>query len=78
MSTYLVTVKIPSRPDHDGRNKITGICPVDPRTVCSDVTGASHTLPIIDSRGEAEAIERVRDRMIERGYKPHITRVEQL
>jgi hypothetical protein len=47
MRTFLVTVKLVKNPVHDPKNKITGICPADKWTRCTDVTGAHHTMMYI-------------------------------
>lgn len=43
MKQYLVTVKLPKNPMHNPRNKVTGVCPVNDKQTCTDVTGEHHT-----------------------------------
>lgn len=67
---YLVTVKLDRNPDHDPTNKVTGWCPVQQDKVCTDVTGAHHTIV-----AEGNTLEFVRA-MYENLY--HVTRIEAL
>lgn len=62
----LVTVKLPKNPEHDPRNKKTGLCPVSP--TCTDVTGEHHT---VVARSAAE-VEELREKF------GHITRIERV
>lgn len=67
ISTYLVTIKLPRNPDHDPKNKVTGICPVT-KSHCTDVTGEHHTF-----------IETGKVVQIEEKYKDYrITRIEDM
>lgn len=66
MNGYLVTVKLPKNPDHNPRDKKTGICAVSAR--CTDVTGEHHTVYAKDY----EAVEALLEKF------GHITRVETL
>lgn len=67
MPQFLVTVKLPRKPEHDPFNKQTGECPVSGR-FCSDITGQHHTV-LIEAIGSREAAEQV-------GH--HITRIEEV
>lgn len=74
---YIVTVKLPKTPGHDGRNKIAGPCPAGPgplsgldRLHCTDTTGEHHSF-LMDASGPSE----IEFRMAER--KIHVTRIEQ-
>lgn len=76
MATFIITVKLPKTPGHDGRNKQTGPCPVN-GLPCTDVTGEHHTF-LADLEGhsldgrEMDA-EGVRDLYSDQF---HVTRVE--
>ncbi len=65
---YLVTLKLARNPDHDPQNKVTGRCPANPATECSDVTGEHHTVPVLTD----EQLEELQNAGL------HITRVEKL
>lgn len=70
MAPFLITVKLPKNPEHNPRDKKTGLCPVSGLT-CTDVTGAHHTI-VRDHVGLTA--EEVRD--FYHGY--HVTRVEEV
>ena len=40
---FLVTVRIAKRKDHDPKNKVIGMCPVNKINECTDSTGEHHT-----------------------------------
>lgn len=61
-SLWAVTVKLPSRSDHDVYNKKTGHCPFS-GMVCSDITGRHHTV-VVRADNVAEAETHVMDRLI--------------
>ena len=65
--TFLVTVKLPRRDDHDPAHKVTGRCPVPPHFHCTDVTGQHHTVLVTAESAEGAAA---------RFPGWHITRVE--
>ena len=68
---HVITIKLPKNKLHDPHNKITGVCPVDYATPCTDVTGEHHTL-VYSSPWETAS--QVRDFFTEQGW--HVTRVE--
>lgn len=68
MNHYLVTIKLPKNPAHDPRNKVTGPCPLSEK-VCTDVTGAHHTIMV-----RMPSIEDVRSEFSD----SHITRIEEI
>lgn len=74
MRTYLVTVKLKKNPDHDPRNKVTGMCPVMPNKVCTDTTGEHHT--VMNSVDNDVTAEQVAASWREQGL--HVTRVEEV
>ena len=63
---YLVTVKLPSREEHDTKNKKVGKCIGN--TICTDVTGEHHTV-VATSQARVDAI---------RDTGQHITRIEKV
>ncbi len=65
---YIVTIKLPRKKGHDPHNKVTGPCPVNPASECTDVTGEHHSALV---EGE-EQLQELRDVGL------HITRVEKL
>ncbi len=65
---YIVTIKLARNPDHDPNNKVTGPCPANPLTECSDVTGEHHSVPVMSDDQVQELID----------VGLHITRVEKL
>jgi len=67
---YIVTLKLPKKPDHDPRNKKTGPCQF--ARVCTDVTGEHHSLLI----SSPATIEEIKEAYKKRGV--HVTRVEQM
>lgn len=69
--TYLVTVKLPKRKDHDPHNKQSGVCPVSGH-VCTNITGEHHSYMVV-----AESIEQATGNAHFDGYH-HVTRVEQV
>lgn len=70
MNMYIVTIKLPRNPDHDPKNKITGLCPFS--NACSDSTGAHHSF-----LSSALTEEDARQDADDRGFK-HVTRVERI
>ncbi len=66
--TYIVTIKLPRRTEHDPRNKVTGPCPVNPHSTCTDVTGEHHSV-LLETEEQVQEL---------RGTYLHITRVEKL
>lgn len=62
----LVTIKLPKNPEHDPRNKKTGLCPVSP--TCTDVTGEHHTVVA----RTVDEVEELREKF------GHITRIEKV
>ena len=71
MKTFLVTVKLPKRDDHDPHNKKTGMCPAAPRKLCSDMTGEHHTILL-----ESESLDDAKRHWSLQGH--HVTRVEEV
>lgn len=69
MSVFLVTVRLPRRPEHDPHNKIAGTCPVQ-GDYCSDTTGEHHTV-LVDDMPDIPTVQAAFERL---GYK--ITRIE--
>lgn len=69
--TFLVTVKLPRRPEHDPSHKVTGRCPVPGGGTCTDVTGQHHTVLV-----HADTIDLAALSLGIAGH--HITRVESL
>ena len=65
---YVVTIKLPRNPDHDPRNKKTGICPAS--QFCTDVTGQHHSY--LTEGTDADAV-RAEARSL--GFE-HVTRIE--
>lgn len=72
MATFLITVKLPKNPEHNPREKKTGLCPLAPYPghECTDVTGEHHSM-IRDHPGLTA--EQVRD-LYQNEF--HVTRVE--
>ncbi len=66
--SYIVTIKLPRNPDHDPRNKVTGPCPANPNTECTDVTGEHHSVLVETQEQVAELFE----------SHLHVTRAEKL
>jgi hypothetical protein len=70
---YIVTVKLPKNPEHNPRDKKTGLCPVSDE-ICTDVTGEHHSYLVegmnIDSVDAA--------RFIAENAFAHVTRIEQV
>lgn len=77
MAMVLVTVKLPRNPDHDPRNKVMGLCPVNGFR-CTDVTGEHHTVVVVapSCLTEDEAVAYAE--IVVRRARPngHITRFE--
>ena len=71
----IVTVRLPSNPDHDPRNKKSGKCPLFKEYagsfLCTDITGSHHSY--IEY---GEDLKRIREKA-ERRFG-HITRIEVL
>jgi hypothetical protein len=67
VSLYIVTVKLPKKPEHDPDNKRMGACAMSPE--CSDVTGEHHSYLVT-----AETADAARANGEERFG--HVTRVE--
>lgn len=63
MQMYIVTIKLPTDPQHDPKNKKTGACLLSKE--CTDVTGAHHSVLVPED--QLETI---------RASGMHITRVE--
>lgn len=72
MAMFMVTVKLPKRPDHDPQNKRTGECPASPGKLCSDVTGEHHTV-LWEGDSMAEA-----HRWWTNAEHQHVTRIEEV
>lgn len=73
MRAILVTVRLPRNPNHDPHNKITGNCPANLGSICTDSTGEHHTI-----RVEANTFAEARQFVVETlGFK-HITRMEEI
>ena len=68
--SYIVTVKR-RNPNHDPRNKQTGICLVS--DICTDKTGHHHSLLV-----EANSIKRAEEIIKEKYNNIHITRIEEV
>lgn len=68
---YLVTVKYPRRKDHDPTNKQTGFCPASRDAMCTDRTGAHHTM-LIQFDGSIEHLRREVE-----SFGRHVTRIEE-
>lgn len=68
MALYIITVKLPKNPSHDGRNKKSGMCPIN-NAICTDVTGEHHSY-IQEADSPEDALE------IAKGKYDRITRVE--
>lgn len=67
MPEYIVTVKLPKNPEHNPRDKKTGLCPMHYQ--CTDVTGEHHSYLTF-----AKDAQRARE-VAEKVYG-HVTRIE--
>lgn len=68
---YLVTLKLPSNPEHDPHNKKSGPCPLTGKA-CTDITGVHHTT-IMNAETLGEAMRIAKDNM------PYpVTRIEEM
>ena len=69
LHSYVITVKYPRNPDHNPRDKKTGLCPHS--SECSDSTGAHHSF-IVMAYSMSHAVL-----IVDKHYpKIHITRIE--
>lgn len=71
MQKYIVTVKMRTE-GHDPKNKVTDQCPREENGICTDKTGAHHSL-LVESDLE------LKDILFELGLEfVHITRIERV
>ncbi len=65
---YIVTVKFKKSINHDPHNKVTGPCPANPATECTDRTGEHHSV-LVETEKQ---VQELRDSPV------YVTRVEKL
>lgn len=70
--TILITIKLARNSSHDPQNKQKGPCPINPNSLCSDVTGQHHTFIL------KTTTERLVDQIEQLTKTYHITRIEQV
>ena len=71
MKLYIVTIKLKEKKEHNPRNKKIDYCPLTNNHICTDSTGAHHSVLI-----KAENINKIKQHLKHLNF--HITRIEEV